>query len=131
MARKRILVVDDEMDMRIYIGAVLKSGGFEPIFTKEGSQGLALAEKEPPDLIILDVMMPGEGGVETFRKLRQESTLKDVPVMMLSAVKKESFFHFLKMLNARSPLPVTYPSVYVEKPFEPEELLAAVKKALA
>ncbi len=127
MGQKKILVVDDEMDMRIYISAVLKSGGYEPHATREGSEGIRKAREIRPDLIILDVMMSGEGGGEMYRQLKQDPGLREIPVVMLSAVKRQTFFHYLKMLNTRLEQPVPFPAAYLEKPFEPEELLAAAE----
>ena len=126
MDKKRILVVDDEMDMRIYISTVLETGGYEPVATREGREGLRKAREIHPDLIILDVMMPGEGGAEMYRQLKTAPDLKDIPVIMLSAVKKATFLHYLNMLNAQLAIEVTLPTVYLEKPFEPEDLLSAV-----
>ena len=127
MGQKKVLVVDDEMDMRIYISTVLKTSGYKPYVTREGSEGIRKAREIKPDLIILDVMMSGEGGGETYRQLKQDSELQEIPVVMLSAVKRQTFFHYLKMLNTRLERPVPFPAAYLEKPFEPEELLAAAE----
>ena len=129
MGKKKVLVVDDEMDMRIYISTVLETSGSEPFVTREGSAGIRKAREISPDLIILDVMMPGEGGGEMYRQLKLDPGLRDIPVVMLSAVKRQSFFHYLKMLNTRLNLPIPFPAAYLEKPFEPEELLAAARSA--
>lgn len=127
MGQKKVLVVDDEMDMRIYISTVLKTSGYKPYATREGSEGIRKAREIRPDLIILDVMMSGEGGGETYRQLKQDRGLREIPVVMLSAVKRQTFFHYLKMLNTRLEQPVPFPAAYLEKPFEPEELLEAAE----
>ena len=131
MGNKRVLVVDDEIDMRIYISSVLKTSGFEPITTREGSEAIRKAKENRPDLIVLDVMMPGEGGAETYRELKQDPDLQSIPVILLSAVKKDSFLHYLSMLNTRLPDPIPPPITYLEKPVEPEDLVEAAKAALA
>ena len=130
MEKKKILVVDDEMDMRIYIATVLETGGYKPVITHEGNEGIRKARDIRPDLIILDVMMPGEGGAEMYRQLKTDPELCDIPVIMLSAVKKASFFHYLGMLNARLAIGVSVPAAYLEKPFEPEQLLETVQSVL-
>ena len=130
MDKKKVLVIDDEMDMRIYITTVLETSGYAPIATREGSEGIRKAKEIQPDLVILDVMMPGEGGAETYRQLKADPVLRNIPVVMLSAVKESSFFHYLKMLNTRQPGTVPLPAVYLEKPFDPEDLIAAVETAL-
>ncbi len=131
MEKKKVLVVDDEIDMRIYISTVLKSSGFEPVTTREGSEAIRKAKEDRPDLIVLDVMMPGEGGAETYRELKQDSDLCDIPVILMSAVKKDTFLHYLQMLNARLTHSIPPPFTYLEKPVEPEDLAGAAKAALA
>ncbi len=131
MEKKKVLIVDDEIDMRIYISTVLKTCGFEPITTREGSEAIRKAKKNPPDLIVLDVMMPGEGGAETYRELKQDHELQNIPVILMSAVKKDSFLHYLRMLNARLLHPIPPPFTYLEKPVEPEDLADAAKAAMA
>ena len=130
MEKKKVLVVDDEIDMRIYISTVLKSSGFEPVTTREGSEAILKARANRPDLIVLDVMMPGEGGAETYRELKQDAKLQHIPVILMSAVKKDSFLHYLRMLNARLLEPIPPPFTYLEKPVEPEDLARAAKAAL-
>jgi CheY-like chemotaxis protein len=131
MEKKKVLVVDDEIDMRIYISTVLKSSGFEAVTTREGSEAIRKAKESRPDLIVLDVMMPGEGGAETYRELKQDAQLQHIPVILMSAVKQDVFLHYLRMLNARLSEPIPPPFTYLEKPVEPEDLAEAAKTALA
>ncbi|NNG00466.1 MAG: response regulator [Desulfobacteraceae bacterium] len=116
--KKRILIVDDEMDMRIFISTVFKTSGFEAMTAKNGDEGFKAAEKESPDLIILDIMMPGEGGALMYKKLKSDSTLKSIPVIMVSAVGEETFNHYLTMLNTQADIPIPAPDAYIEKPPE-------------
>ena len=81
------------------------------------------AKDAGPDLIILDVMMPGEGGVQMYRQLKTHETLCNIPVIMLSAVAKKTFSHYLNMVNARLKKPIPEPDAYIEKPPEAEDLL--------
>jgi signal transduction histidine kinase/DNA-binding response OmpR family regulator len=83
-AESTILVVDDESDVTSYLAAVLTSRGYRIVTAGSGAEALTLAEKQRPDLIILDVMMPGMTGWEVLRRLR-ESALAEVPVIVLSA----------------------------------------------
>jgi two-component system, OmpR family, phosphate regulon response regulator PhoB len=128
--KDKILVVDDELDMRIYISTVLETSGYQTIVTKNGKEGVEKAIEIEPDLIVLDVMMPGEGGVIMYRTLKTDAKLRKIPVVMLSAVKKEIFFHYLKMLNVKLKNNISEPDAYLEKPPDHEDLLKAIKNCL-
>jgi len=82
---KRILVVDDEIGALTLIGIMLERGGFEVLKAKDADQALAVLELDTPDLIILDVMMPGMDGIELCRLLRQRADTASLPVLILSA----------------------------------------------
>jgi len=82
---KRILVVDDEIGALTLIGIMLERGGFEVLKAKDADQALAVLELDTPDLIILDVMMPGMDGIELCRLLRQRTDTSSLPVLILSA----------------------------------------------
>jgi CheY-like chemotaxis protein len=100
VARRTVLVVDDEMHLRIFIGAVFETAGFTPVLARDGEDGLNKARSQRPDLISLDLMMPGEGGIKMFRELKADPGLKDVPVMIVSAVGGPTFEHALETLGA-------------------------------
>ena len=123
MQKKKVLIVEDELDMRIFISTLLETSGYQPIITRDGNEGLLKAKDDCPDLIILDVMMPGEGGVHMYRQLKTDQTLCEIPVIMLSAVTQKTFAHYLNMVNARLKDPIPDPDAYIEKPPEAEELI--------
>jgi CheY-like chemotaxis protein len=123
---KKVLIVDDEMDMRIFISTLLETSGYKPFATRDGKEGLEKAKAVKPDLIILDVMMPGEGGVYMYRKLKTDKMLRDIPVVMLSAVAKKTFTHYLNMLNIRIEEDIPHPDSYIEKPPDADELLKII-----
>jgi len=123
MQKKTVLIVEDELDMRIFISTLLETSGYQPVMTRDGNEGLLKAKDVCPDLIILDVMMPGEGGVQMYRQLKTDKTLCNIPVIMLSAVTQKTFAHYLNMINARLKDPLPDPEAYIEKPPEAEELL--------
>ncbi|MDP2861689.1 MAG: response regulator [Desulfobacterales bacterium] len=130
MGKKKILIVDDEMDMRIFMSTLFETSGYKPVATRDGKDGIRKAKELMPDLIILDVMMPGEGGVQMYRQLKTDKTLKNIPVIMLSAVAEKTFTHYLKMLNTQINNSIPYPDVYMEKPPEAEELLRITGKLI-
>ncbi len=123
MKKKTVLIVEDELDMRIFIATLLETSGYQPVMTRDGTEGMRKAKDVFPDLIILDVMMPGEGGVQMFRQLKTDETLCGIPVIMLSAVAQKTFTHYLNMVNARLKDPIPDPDAYIEKPPEAEDLL--------
>ena len=123
MKKKTVLIVEDELDMRIFISTLLETSGYEPVMTRDGNEGMLKARDVTPDLIILDVMMPGEGGVQMYRQLKTDETLREIPVIMLSAVTQKTFAHYLNMVNARLKDPIPGPDAYIEKPPEAEHLL--------
>ena len=126
--RKKILVVDDEPDMMIFLRTLLDTGGFQSIAAENGTEGLKMAREETPALIILDIMMPQEGGAQMFCKLKQDETLKNIPVIMLSAIERKIFFHYLKFFGSTPRLDSSEPEAYLEKPPETEELLDLVQR---
>jgi CheY-like chemotaxis protein len=130
MKKPLILIVDDEMDMRIFMSTLFETSGFKAVTARDGKQGLAKACENRPALIILDVMMPGEGGALMYKALKADPRLADIPVIMLSGVNQTSFRHYLKMLNAQSATPVPDPEAYMEKPPDPEALLQLARSVL-
>ena len=82
----RILVVDDESIARITIDALLSSENYEMFFAENGEEGISIASEIQPDIILLDVMMPGMNGFETCRKIRSMSNLAEVPILLVTAL---------------------------------------------
>ena len=126
----KVLVVDDELDMRTFITTLLETNGYKPISAVDGREGLEIARRSRPALIILDVMMPKESGINMYRELKQDPALQGIPVIMLSALSKKTFFHSQKVLDEYRGEQVPEPSAYIEKPPEPDELLNAVSHSL-
>ncbi len=83
--KKRILVVDDEVGALTLIGIMLERGGFGVLKAKDASDALAILEQTAPDLIILDVMMPGTNGIDLCRIIRDREETSMTPVLILSA----------------------------------------------
>ena len=129
--RPVILIVDDEMDMRIFMSTLFETSGYRPVAVRDGHQGLAKAAELKPQLIVLDVMMPGEGGALMYKALKQDPELCNIPVVMCSAVEQISFGHYLKMLNARLETAVPEPEGYMEKPPDPDAMLQLARKVMA
>ena len=117
----RILVIEDELDIADLIALHLQRDGFTPILAHDGITGLALAKKESPALVLLDLMLPGMDGVRVFKELRRDPRTLDTPVIMLTArAQTEDRVAGLE-LGADD---------YITKPFSPKELLLRIKSVL-
>jgi len=127
---KKILIVDDDLDVRIYVRTLFETSGYTPIVTRNGKEGLEKAKELSPDLIILDVMMPEAGGVSMYRELKTDQELKNIPVIMLTGIGEKSFSHYLKMPNIKVKDPIPQPDAHMEKPLDHEKLLELAKKIL-
>jgi len=127
---KTVLVIEDEMDMRFYLMAMVKSLGFESILTRDGVQGLSALSTLHPDLIILDVMMPEKGGALVYQELKTEPLYRDIPLIVFSGVDFNSFVHYIKMLNLGLDIKIPFPKYYVEKSADPDYLKEVIKKCI-
>ncbi|MCR6491699.1 MtrAB system response regulator MtrA [Cellulomonas sp. P24] len=114
----RVLVVDDDTALAEMIGIVLRSEGFEPSFCADGDGALAAFRQAQPDLVLLDLMLPGKDGNEVCRLIRAES---GVPIVMLTA-KSDTIDVVLGLESGADD--------YISKPFKPKELIARVRARL-
>ena len=131
MGNKKILVVDDERDMRIFVSTVVETLGFEPIAAENGAEALQKAGSNPPALVILDVMMPKiEDGIKTYQQFRASPKLSHIPIIMLSAIAQKTFFHSIRMLSPRQGVQLPEPEAYMEKPPDAEELIRLISELL-
>ncbi|MGD9057300.1 MAG: response regulator [Desulfobacterales bacterium] len=129
--RKKILIVDDELDMRIFLCNLLGNCGYDPIDAADKEEGMQMAAREKPALIILDVTMPRESGIQMYRELKTHEYLKDVPVIMVSTIDRKTFSFYQKFQYTPDGKGVPEPGAYLEKPLESEELIALVDRLTA
>ena len=127
---KKVLIVDDDPDVRMFNATVVEESGYTPIEAPNGEEGLKLIKQERPDLVLLDVLMPKQSGIRLYRELKTDKTLTGIPVIILSGVAKRTFLRSQKALTEFGDKPVPEPENYLEKPVEPEELAAEMKKFL-
>jgi two-component system response regulator MtrA len=116
--RGRVLVVDDDTALAEMLGIVLRGEGFDTSFCADGAQALEAFRSSRPDLVLLDVMLPGKDGIEVCRQIRAES---GVPIVMLTA-KTDTVDVVLGLESGADD--------YVVKPFKPKELVARVRARL-
>ncbi len=127
---KKVLVVDDDPDVRSFVVTVLEENQYLPLVAQDGVEGLEMIQKEQPDLVILDVLMPRGSGIRLYRKVKTDEKFKDIPIIMFTGIALRSFLKSQKVLDEFKDSEVPKPDIYLEKPVEPEELAAAVKKKL-
>jgi two-component system phosphate regulon response regulator PhoB len=125
--RKKILIVDDELNMRIFLCNLLGNCGYKAIDAGDKDEGMQKALIEKPALIILDVTMPKESGIQMYRELKEHDDLKNVPVIMVSTIDKKTFSFYQKFQSTPADRGVPEPGAYLEKPLEAEELISLVR----
>jgi len=113
--RGKVLVVDDDLALAEMLGIVLRGEGFEPVFCSDGSEALRVFRESRPDIVLLDLMLPGKDGVDVCRLIRAES---GTPIVMLTA--KSDTIDVVVGLEAGA-------DDYIVKPFKPKELVARIR----
>lgn len=127
---KKVLVIDDDPDVISFVITVLEENDYTPLVAQNGEEGLKLIRQEGPDLILLDILMPRGSGVKLFREIKTDASLKHIPVIVLSGIAEKSFLRSQKALTKFGGAKVPEPEAYLEKPVEPEELAAMIKKVI-
>mgnify|MGYP006304607659 CR=1 FL=1 len=122
MSAKRILVIDDEPDIVDFLTTLFEDHGFETRFADNGTAGLVRAREQVPDLITLDITMPGRSGVSVFRELRRDPRLRAVPIIMITGV--------VELRQAMYRQSLAPPEAFLEKPVDPEGLIRQVRSIL-
>lgn len=115
----KILVIEDEEDVSKALRIRLKANGYDVVSASDSIEGVTLAHKEKPDLIILDVMIPGGGGFAVAERLKQSVKTWDIPIIFLTGIPGTEEMAY--KVGAR---------FYFKKPYNPTELLNAIKMAL-
>lgn len=128
--KKSILIVDDEPDAIEFVKAILSDiDDFNVIAAKDGSEGITKAVSYKPDLIILDVILPGTDGFLVFHELRGLKETKNIPIIMLTGVADKVGIKFLK--EDMKKYTGNEPVEYLEKPIVPDTLNKAVRSVLS
>lgn len=119
---RRILVVDDEEDVRVFLTTLLEDAGATVFAAGDGEEAIAMARWARPDLVTLDLSMPGTDGVEAFCQLRRTDELATIPVCIVTGHPE-----FRRVLYDR---PVEPPEGYMDKPVDEAELVATIRRIL-
>jgi CheY-like chemotaxis protein len=121
---KTILVVDDEQDVVRYFKTLLEDNGYRTITAMDGVEAMEKIRSAHPDLVTLDITMPTKTGVTVYRDIKQDDTLKDIPVLMVTGVQPE----FRKFISTRNQVPP--PDGYLEKPVALADVLSEVRRLI-
>jgi len=119
--KKKILIVDDEKDILALLGKRLSSSGYDVIKAENGKDAIVMAKNQSPDLIILDILMPGMDGSQTADILKNDATTKNIPIIFLTC---------LVTKDEEKEEHVRGGTYYIAKPYNPDEILNAVKQHL-
>jgi CheY-like chemotaxis protein len=121
---KTVLIVDDDRDFLRYLSLLFQDNGFETLTAADGHEAVELASARTPDLITLDISMPGKSGVSAYRDLKEDPDLGTVPVLLVTAVGKS----LSRFTNQFGDLPV--PVRFVPKPLDVDLLWKSVREVL-
>ncbi|MBA7485501.1 MAG: response regulator [Dehalococcoidia bacterium] len=122
----KILLIDDDPDFVEATRTVLESKPYEVIVSYDGDDGLRKARQENPDLILLDVIMPGKDGFSTAEQLKKDAELKKIPIIILTSYAEKGGGSSIAMSGGLA----LETEDYIDKPVKPEELLKRVEKYL-
>ncbi|MDI6754380.1 MAG: response regulator [Thermodesulfobacteriota bacterium] len=123
MANKnKILIVDDEQDIRTYLSTLLEDNGYDTLLAKDGEEALRQVEASLPDLITLDISMPEKSGIKFYRDMKAEERWKHIPIIIITGISED----FKKFISTRQQVPP--PEGYLSKPIDKEEILRLVRK---
>ena len=120
--QQTILLVEDFDDTRLMMKLWLQKKGYRVIEAEDGEQAVELAQREQPDLIIMDMMMPGLGGLDATRQIREYQSLRQTPIVAVSAYGADEYR--ARALDAGC-------NEYVPTPFDPEALSQLIERLLA
>lgn len=115
--KKRVLIIDDESDIAYLTKKILEGKGYLTFTANSGAEGIKIAEKEKPDLILLDLKLPDIDGFELLNELKENEETKDIPVAIFSVVTEKEILE--ANINAKY-------DFYIEKPFKKDEFLSMV-----
>lgn len=119
----RVMVVEDEPENRLFIGLMLRTEGFDVLEAEDGPTAIEMLAQGPsPELILLDVMMPGLNGWQVFSKLREDPRWAHIPVVMLTALAQRADVERAVQLGVDG---------YLTKPFEPADLIHKIEETLS
>lgn len=119
--KKKILLVEDEPNVRNFVRVYLEFEGYQVVEASNGIEGLSQVQKEKPDLIVTDIMMPEMDGVQFYKTLRQREDTNKIPVIVLTVKDEFEDIKYAYLIGVDE---------YVTKPFDPQHLVSKIKEIL-
>ncbi len=125
---KKIMVIDDEPDIITYLMAALEDRGYLPMTVREEEAVTDAVQKEKPDLIILDIMMPRRSGISIYKDLRSQKSTRDIPVALISGLESSKGMLTDELINLIDNGAIDAPDGFIEKPVRLDDFLDLVAK---
>lgn len=122
--KKKVLVIDDEPDVRTYLTTLLEDNGYSVECAKDGEEGWQKFQQERPDLVTLDITMPEKSGVRFYRDVKENAEFRTTPIIIVTGVSTD----FEQFISSRKKVPP--PEGYIPKPVDQDALLAKVKELI-
>lgn len=120
-AARKVLIIDDEPDTVLFLSTWLEDRGYLTCSASNGLEGMEVLRREQPDLVLMDLKMPGQTGVQLYRRLRQDPATRELPVIFITGVAEVEFF------DARC-VPLPPPNARLDKPVDLRALQAAIER---
>ena len=124
---RRAVVIDDEPDLCRYIESILQDHGFETQTATDARTGEDLILADPPDLICVDLMMPGRTGIQLFARLKKNEATRRIPLIMITGIKEKLNIDWAEIVQEYK---VRRPEGFVHKPIDPVRLMRVVESVL-
>lgn len=128
MSTHTAVVIDDEPDVAEYLATILEEQGFTVRTAADATSGEALVREAPPDLILIDLMMPGRSGVQLLSRLRGDDTTRHIPLVMVTGIKDQMGIDWSQIVDG---LRARKPDGFVEKPIDSDALMRVVNDVMA
>lgn len=126
--KKKILIVDDEPEQLEFASTLLEENGYIPLRATNGVEGMEIVRSEKPHLILLDIMMPEQGGVGMYQALKKDESTRNIPVVIVTGVTRGGDFNE-HMVTQGDDIPA--PDGYVEKPMNPDVVVKLLDDLLS
>ncbi len=121
----KVLIVDDEEDVLIYLSALFRENGFDTMTADDGNKALVMAKSEKPDLITLDITMPKQSGIGTFRNIKDDDALNHIPVIFVTAI-GDSIDVIIEQLDG-----YREPEGFIGKPIQHDKLIEMARNLVS